>query len=432
MWKDYRKSILIRNIILAVVSLALVVGLAAAILIVRKRTQEQDAVLIEAYTQQQQEQSAARQQAVTAIQAEYEKDMQTVAEYLPGIVCWGDKLTGGSSGNVAFPEVLQTYIDAYICDVYNFRLSIKNAEDYSRLDWDAYTVDIPVVNMGAGEEDTSTVLGRCGAVPYVVKSDFVIPAGTESVEIQLASQNGRDVAPLTGGSVGVNNVMLAGIEGTVTLEPGSLYSYGYNKYFFSRLTPGQETPVAAGTEVTTAAADMYKDYLHIICIGTYGGYDVTPSVLVEQTRQLIARQELNPDRYIILGICSVDDSWGSGWNYTLDAIDSAMVQAFGNHYINVRKYLCTDGLTDAKITATKDDTYALDNGVVPTSLRSSAGDAELNGKAYKLIGKLIYNRMQTLGYFDEVNKELYIEEARKELLKDDPDYFTKMLAESLK
>ena len=64
--------------------------------------------------------------------------------------------------------------------------------------------------MGGGQEDTNTVLGRSGVVPYVTAADLMIPAGTEPVEITLASQNGRSVAPLTGGSVGVDNVTING------------------------------------------------------------------------------------------------------------------------------------------------------------------------------------------------------------------------------
>ena len=144
MWEDEYKRNFMRRIILIALIVVILGGLAAAMLVVHKRTERQDAQLVEAYTQQQEKQTAARQEAVDAINAEYEKDMQTVREYLPGIVCWGDSITAGSSGNVSYPYVLQKYIDAYICDIYDFRSSIDNAEDYARLKWDDYKVDIPV------------------------------------------------------------------------------------------------------------------------------------------------------------------------------------------------------------------------------------------------------------------------------------------------
>ena len=432
MWEDNYKKNRTRNIIFAVLIVVIIAGLAVAMLTVHKKTEEQDAQLIEVYSQQQEQQTAARQEAVDAINEEYQKDMQTVADYLPGIVCWGDSITTGSSGNVSYPYVLQKYIDAYICDIYDFRSSIENAADYSRLKWDDYKVSIPVVNMGAGPEDTSTVLGRSGSVPYITAADFTIPAGTEAVQISLMSQNGKAVAPLTGGSAGVNNVTINGIEGVLSLS--SEESYGYyttGAYYFARTAEGSETYVPAGTEIVTAAADMYRDYVHVVCIGTYGGYD-SATDLVEQTKELLARQTKNSDRYIVLGLCSVNGYWDYSSALSLDTIDTAMMQAFGNHYINVRKYLCEDGLTDAKLSKSAQDSENIKYGIVPESFRSSSGNAELNGKAYQLIGKLVYDRMDSLGYFSEVVDELYIKETTRLLLKDDPDYLNRVIANSLK
>lgn len=53
---------------------------------------------------------------------------------LPGVVCWGDSLTAGFSGNVSYPSTLQKYIDTYLCDIYDFASTVDNAQDYSRLD----------------------------------------------------------------------------------------------------------------------------------------------------------------------------------------------------------------------------------------------------------------------------------------------------------
>lgn len=431
MWEnEYRKTV-IRNIILATLIVVILLGLLLAMIFVRKSTEEHDAQLLDAYSQQQQEQSEARQEAVTAIDEEYEKDMQTVAQYLPGIVCWGDTITAGSSGNVSYPYVLQKYIDAYICDIYDFRLSISNADDYSRLDWDKYTVEIPVVNMGAGPENADTVLGRSGAVPYVLGADLYMAQGTDTVEIKLLSQNGSSVEPLTGGSVGVNNVNIGGVEGVLSLDSESYKVWSSNIYYFTRLDSSQELYIPAGTVVETAASDKYKDYIHVVCIGTYDS-NTTPDELVEKTKALVARQTSNTDRYIVLGICSYNGSWNVSSSMNLDVLDTAMVQAFGSRYINVRKYLCEDGLSDAGISATKQDLSDIQYGIVPESLRSPTGDAQLNGKAYSLIGKLVYERMESLGYFNEVVKELYIEETTKQLLKDDPDYLERVIENSLK
>lgn len=430
MWENEIRKNVIRNIILALIIVAVCAGLVYAMLMVHKKTEAEDVLLVEAYSQRQQEQNAARQEGVLNIEAEYAKDLQTIEQYLPGIVCWGDSITAGSSGNVSYPYVLQKYIDAYICDIYDFRQSIENAEEYSRLKWDDYNVDIPVVNMGAGPEDVSTVLGRAGVVPYTVSADFTIPEDTTPVEVNLLSMNGKAVAPLTGGSVGVNNVHINGVEGTLSLV-SSANIWESNRYFFSRTQPGQETYVQAGSIVTTSATEMYKDYIHVVCIGTYGGY-ATPDELVQSTKALLSRQIKNSDRYIVLGVCSDGNGFNSYGSYmNLDAIDSSMMQAFGNKYINVRKYLCEDGLSDAGLKATDADLYNISCGMVPESFRSASGGAELNGKAYNLIGKLVYDRMESLGYFDEVVSELYIKETIKQLLKEDPNYLTNVIENTL-
>ena len=131
----------------------------------------------------------------------------------------------------------------------------------------------------------------------------------------------------------------------------------------------------------------------------------------------------------MLGICSVA-STNAAPAY-LDAVDTAMMQAFGNRYINVRKYLMEDGLSDAGITPTQEDKRSINNGRVPDSFTSARGGVELNGKAYTLIGKLVYDRMNSLGYFNEVFEELNITETTRQILKDDPGYFERILSSRL-
>ena len=429
MWEDNRRKKLLINIILVLAILIILCALAVAMFLVRQQTLEHDEQLSEIYVQQQQKQVEARQESVSLIQAEYEKDMQTVERYLPGIVCWGDSLTLGSSGNISYPSVLKTYLDTYFCDIYDFRSTILNAEDYARLQWDDYKVSVPVINMGAGPEDSNTILGRAGALPYVVGEDVTIPAGVEPVEIALQSENGSVVSPLTGGNAGVNNVFIGDIEGTLSIDSTDFYYTGKYHYFFTRLTEGTETFVPAGTVVKTAATDLYRDYIHVVWIGSYDTLS-NADELVQKVKTLLARQTQNTDRYIVIGLCSVNQSiYGT---YLMDSIDTAMMQAFGNHYVNVRKYLVEDGLSDAGISPTSEDRINISEGMLPRSFVTTANTIDLNGKAYGVIGRLIYNRMESLGYFDEVYTELGIKDTTMQILKDDPTYFDRVLNNAFK
>lgn len=424
MWENEAKKVRIRNILIFILLVIAAGGLLAAMLSVRKQIAAEDELLESQSSGQRQEQSAVRQENLDFIRQDYDTDMRTVEEYLPGIVCWGDSLTAGSSGNVSYPDTLQKYINTYLCGVYDFRSTVDNAQDYdSRVDWKNYTLTVPVVNMGAGMEDSVTVLGRSGVKPYVAAADFTIPADCESVGLTVTAADGSTVNPLTAGSAGLNPVTIGGIPGTLTLVTQNQNRYAYE---FTRLEAGSETPVEAGTEIIAACTEEYRDYIHVVWLGTYDML-TTPEQLVENTKLLLRRQSANPDRYLVLGPCALHGSWNAANAASLDAVDSAMLQAFGSKYINVRKYLMVDGASDAKLTLSREDKQLVQQGRVPSVFRSNATGADLNGTAYKLIGQLVYERMERLGYFAEVRRELNLDESTQALLKDDPDYFTKIL-----
>lgn len=426
MWENEEHKNLVRNLIIFGVLVVAAVGLLAAMFAVKARINAEDELLKAESDSQRQDLSNARKDNLDAIQVAYDADLEAVRQYLPGIVCWGDSLTTGSSGNASYPGTLQKYIDTYLCDVYDFYSTVENAQDYTRLDWTQYTVSIPVVNMGSGMETSDTVLGRSGVVPYVISRDFEIPADGEPVQIQFTSGDGKQVKPLTAGSAGLNPVTIAGVEGTMTLET-NVESWGQS-YYFTRSTPGQAVDVVKGTQIISGCTDAYKDYIHIVWLGTYDNL-LDPAKLVSDTRELLSRQAQNPDRYLVLGPCTIRGSWTSADVTVMDAIDSAMLQAFGNHYVNVRKYLLADGMTDAKFTATKEDKTAIQQSMVPVSFRSnSTTGADLNGTAYRLIGKLVYERMESLGYFDEVRQELGLDKTTQEILKTNPKYFENILS----
>ena len=425
MWENEQRKNLVRNLIIFGVLAVVAVGLLIAMFSVKNRIDAEDELLKAESDSQRQELSDARKDNLDAIRLAYDADLDTVAQYLPGIVCWGDSLTTGSSGNVSYPGTLQKYINTYLCDIYDFYSTVENAQDYTRLDWTQYTVSIPVINMGSGMENSETVLGRSGVTPYVISKAFEIPADTEPVQIQFTAEDGKQVKPLTAGSAGLNPVTINGVEGTITLET-NVQSWGQS-YYFTRSEAGSAVEVEKGTQVISGSTDAYKDYLHIVWLGTYDNLQ-DPAELVSDTKQLLSRQANNPDRYLVLGPCTIRGSWTSADVSVMDAIDSAMLQAFGNHYINVRKYLLADGMTDAKFTATREDKVVIQQSMVPISFRSnSTTGADLNGTAYRLIGKLVYDRMDTLGYFSEIRRELGLDKTTQDILKTDPKYFENIL-----
>ena len=398
MWENEEHKNLVRNIIIFAVLVVVAAALLITMFAVKKRINAEDELLKAESDSQRQELNNVRKDNLDSVQVAYDADLAALQEYLPGIVCWGDSLTAGSSGSVSYPGTLQKYINTYMCDIYDLASTLDNAEGYSRVDWSQYTVSIPVVNMGSGKETSETILGRSGVEPYVLSADMEIPADTESVAIQFRSEDNKEVKPLTAGNVGFNPVTIGGVEGTITLETNTR-SWGQS-YYFTRSTAGDPVTVEKGTQIIPACTDAYKDYIHIVWLG----------------------------RYLVLGPCTVRGSWTSANVTTMEAIDSAMMQAFGSHYVNIRKYLLADGMTDAKFSVTKEDKVVIQQSMVPISFRSnSVTGADLNGSAYRLIGKLVYDRMSSLGYFDEVRQELGLDKTTQDILKNNPKYFENIL-----
>lgn len=423
MWENEQKSELIRNVVIGVILVVIILGLAAGYMTIRQKIEMEDSMLSDIQSSQREELSNARQENKAQINQTYQQHLDVISQYLPGIVCWGDSLTTGSAGNVSYPHTLQKYLDVYICDIYDLRYSLDTVEGLSVMDWDDYKINIPVINMGAGRENAATILGRSGVLPFVVSKDFVIPAETESVDIGIMSEDGVSVTPLIAGDGGVNPVTIAGVQGTLTRNGSTKQRKNEYVYQFTRMESGQEVSVEKGTRVITAATDAYRDYIHVVWIGTYGKF-TSVKKLVSDTKALLSRQNINAERYLVIGPCTYNGNWNEG---NMDSIDSAMLQAFGDRYINLRKYLVEDGLRDAGIPISTQDKKSVARGFVPNSFRSNADGADLNGVAYELLGKIVYERMDRLGYFDEVRKELNLEKITKDILKEEPQYFENLL-----
>ena len=415
MWEEDKKKKLRRSLILIVIILVLTAGLIGAMLYNSKANAEKDEQLKVIYEEQKKAQGEAKQANLNTVIDAYNQDMETVKQYLPGIVCWGDNLTSGSTGGISYPNTLQKLIDENICALYDFRSTIDNADEYnSRVEWKDYKVSIPVVNMGCGQESCDTILGRNGAVPYVTSEDITIPSSCEPVEIKIKLKDGSSVYPLSDGDGGLNDVTINGIQGKLTIDIESYKSYVNNTYYFTRSEPGSETFVESGTEVISGASELYRDYIPVIFMGTYGGYN-NVTELIAKEKEIIAHQTNNSDRYIIIGIYATNSGWDTAL-YNYSAIEAAMAQEFGNHYINLRKYLASDAISDAGLTATSTDKYQMQSGYVPDSLKSGEDKIQLKAVCYELLGKIVYERMDQLGYFDEVTKELGIDEIREDMM----------------
>lgn len=335
------------------------------------------------------------EQIVDNIEEKYNAAMDIVNTYIPGIVCWGDSLTAGAGGDgVKYPDVLKNRINQSILADCDFSLLLDKEHEYMKYmhTW-KYSLEIPVLNMGVGGEKTPTILGRNGAIPFVLADSIVIPSDKTAVEINIVSQSGAEVAPLIQGSAGVNHVEIEGIEGTLIIEKESDIS-GESKYYFVRKNTGEAKEIEKGTIIFTDASDKYLDYITVIFIGQNGGYSSIDE-LISQQRAILNHQTRNNDRFIIVGL-------HTGTAENRYELEQAMISEYGSKYINLREYMVTYGLQCAGIEANETDRQMLAEGMTPASLLSDT--VHFNKVGYELIGNLIFDRMDSLGYFDEIKE----------------------------
>ena len=300
--------------------------------------------------------------------------------YISQIDCWGDSLTAGAGGNgTTYPTVLNSLL----------------GNDYV------------VTNYGVGGEGSQTIAGRQGGIPYIVADSFTIPADLSAVNITLKSSNGSNVAPLRQGDAGVNTVIIGGIEGTISIEQDDYWSSNYS-YKFTRKEMGEAINIEAGTEIITNASRNNSNHTLIIWMGQNGGYNEDANILIEQYRSMINKN--GNDNYIIIGI-------PTGTKDSRSELETAMKNAFGNKYINIREYMTKpiyendiliscQALQDCNLTATDEDLQLIEQGTIPATLRTDSIHG--NSFYYTIVAQQVYKKGVELGYWNENNKESYI------------------------
>ncbi len=287
---------------------------------------------------------------------------QQVRTVIPGVACWGDDFTYGLGGiEKSFPSVLAEHM-----------------EDNDYL--------MPVVNLGIYGEDSLTVLGRANAIPFVVKDEKQITGNMEQNIINITSVNGEPVDPLLHeNNPGVNPVTIDGIEGTLY---GGIASEDIDKvaeYFFAPDNADVSATIYAGTPIVTQGQE-YVDYVSVLSIGNNGGYD-SIQTLVAQQQAFVETRGKNKDKCIIIGLLNGDNTSNA------DA-DRLMAQAFGNGFLNIRAYLCSEALQDTELS--DEDKAAAERGEIPSCYRYE--NRGLNDVAYEKIGRAVFNKLEELGY----------------------------------
>lgn len=278
----------------------------------------------------------------------------------PGIACWGDGFTYGTYGDgTSYPNKLGELLEE---EGYPYEVS----------------------NMGVYGEDSRTVLGRCGALPFVVKSDFTIDGNGELIKIDIVSEDGNEVNPcIQDYNPGFNPCVVEGVKCTIYGETTSENIYKANAYYLSRGDNSTESvEVKAGTQIITSGSKDYKKHINILQIGDGGGYS-TDTELIEQTERFVNSLD-GSQKYIIIGRLTGDDADN-------EAYDKAMEAKYGNHYINARKIMC--GYEVENVVYSQVDKAEAEKGSIPECL---AKNGYLNEAGYNELGKIVFSRLEEL------------------------------------
>lgn len=301
---------------------------------------------------------------VTHYEAYFEPYVEIIAypKTTDEIVCWGDSLTygtGATAGNT-YPEVLSQLTGKVV-----------------------HTCGFP--------GDTSTeICGYQGANPLMVQPCTIPASGSVTIELYdyLHSEDTPFRFPSIANAVGANSVIIGGIEGTLDLSSGG--NPDSRNFVFTRTTAGDEVVLTYETPLLLNLSKDRQNDIQVIFIGTNGGWNGEPSVLISQIESMVHFSEAFEKKFIVVGIPTGTTSYRS-------ALEAAMKTHFARHYINLRDYLVKAGLTDAGITPTATDESDIESGTVPTSLRID--ETHFNNAGYILLARQVYKKGVELGYW---------------------------------
>lgn len=286
--------------------------------------------------------------------------IKAIRESLPQIASWGDSLTVGAGGNgINYPDILSEKLN------------------------------LEVHNYGVGGEGTANIARRQGAIPFYILPT-TIPAEVVPVEVSLIDHGGNSFTLARQGDAGLNPLTIGSIEGSL--------SYDKDKMFFTRTAAGKAVQLTDKTQIITSAM-RNKNNNEILII--YSGTNDQPNgntiidVIAIQKKMI---EYANTDNYIIVGLTSKD------YMPDIKNVNIAMEKEYGDKFLDFRKYLLENGLKETGLTATKQDLEDIQNGEIPTSLRSDSVHG--NEYYYTMLGKQLKNKIIELKYLSDEQLEV--------------------------
>lgn len=268
-------------------------------------------------------------------------------EYTTDLCFWGDSLTAGSGGSgTNYPSVCASELGI---------TSFKNC--------------------GVGGENANTIACRQGGDSLILKPGNV----SEYSLSELTDIYGTQCNPLRqgSGSNSINPIYINGVKCTLSISQTSITDKNA-KYTIT----GYNDKLLAETPVKFSGCD-FTSKITVIFVGQNG-----PN-LSERLSIIDSMISKINDKYIIMGL-------STGSSVSKADEEAQMLSKYGVHYFNTRHMLSKYGMNIMNLTPTSADTLEMNNGEVPSSLRSDS--VHLNAKGYTALGKLLAQKIRACGY----------------------------------
>lgn len=274
------------------------------------------------------------------------------------LLFWGDSLTAGAGGGgTNFPEVC------------------------------ANELGKSFLNCGVGGEDSNTIAARQGG------NSIVIPAGSINGTYPVTAFKDifdHSIEPLRQGHGEQSGRVLYIDDYRCVLSISQLNATDPNATYTISGYAGSATNIP---KLGKFMGSAYTGEVVVILIGQNGSYIGNDNNLACRIAIIDSMiKHLDHNKYVIMGLTSGNDS-------SHGTQDAELLAKYGNKFFPSREYLSKYGLTIEGISPTPQDTADMAAGAVPTSLFSDA--VHLNAYGYDALGKLLANKITSLGYFND-------------------------------
>lgn len=266
---------------------------------------------------------------------------------------------------------------------------------------------------GVGGENMFSILGRMGVLPLRLKQSITIPATTDKVEfpdnyrfsirwkgqdkevVIWASQTVQDYKLL------VNPCYIAGVK-------GNLVGKGANSDVtlgFQRLEAGEEITTNTYEPIYTYGFQQTRDSVWFLACHFNGG-ESSINELVELYQKCYEKSESK--KVLILGrhrVANGREIKQPELSY-LQEQETALYDEFSLMFFNTRQYMCTYGLSRARIKYTDDPLFIISaqdeedaaKGITPNCFYIDETNVHFNKYGYGILIDAIVDRIIQLGY----------------------------------